>query len=556
MPDAVVVGAGHNGLVAAILLADAGWSVIVLEAADTPGGAVRTAELTEPGFRHDVFSAFYPLAAASPVIASLGLERHGLVWRHAPAVLASPMPDGRCPVLSTDLDETADSVAGFAPSDADAWRAMIAAWDEVSDLVLAALTQPFPPLRTATKMAARLGPLGVLHLARSALLPVRRLTEELFCGEGAALLLGGSALHADLSPEGALSGFYGWMLCCLAQRVGFPVPEGGAGNLVAAMVRRLEAAGGELRCATPVEEVLVRGRRAVGVRTASGEEVGAVRAVLADVAAPVLFGSLLARDVLPPSFLADLGRFHWDMATVKIDWALDGPIPWSAPGATRAGTVHIADDFDNLTEFASQIACSSLPSRPFLLVGQQSAADPTRSPPGTETAWAYTHVPRRPRRDAAGVLETAGGALRWIDGFVDRVERRIEDYAPGFRALVRARHVLSPAGMQAMDQNLQLGAINGGTAQLHQQLLFRPLPGMGRPETPVTGLYLASSSAHPAGGVHGGAGANAARAAMLAGARLRSAIAGRGAERLWTSRLRHGAAPPGSCGAPDAGAGG
>ncbi len=537
MADAVVIGAGHNGLVAANLLADAGWSVVVLEATGTAGGAVRTAELTLPGFHHDVFSAFYPLAAASPVIRALRLEEHGLRWCRAPAVLAHPFPDGRCALLSTDLDETARSVAGFSAGDGDAWRAMIGGWDRISESLLEAITSPFPPLKPVARIAGRLGALGVLRLVRTSLLPVRRLGEELFAGEGAPILLGGSALHADLAPEGAASALYGWLLCCLGQRFGFPVPEGGAGRLAAALVRRLESAGGQLRLDSPVSGIVVRAGRAVAVRTAGGEELDARRAVIADVAAPILFGDLLRREDLPPSFLADLARFQWDMATVKVDWALSGPIPWTAPEARRAGSVHVADDFANLTEFSAQIAMGALPARPFLLVGQQSGADPTRSPPGTETAWAYTHVPRHPGSDGGGTLPTEGAGEPWLDGFVERLQARIEALAPGFEQLVLARHVLSPGGMQAEDPNLVGGAINGGTAQVHQQLLFRPLPGMGRPETPVARLFLASASAHPGGGVHGGPGANAARAALLPVPRLRSALAGRGAERLWNASL-------------------
>jgi phytoene dehydrogenase-like protein len=537
VPDAVVIGAGHNGLVAANLLADAGWSVTVLEATGVAGGAVRTAELTLPGFRHDVFSAYYPLAVASPVMRSLGLGQHGLVWRHAPAVLAHPLPDGRCALLSRDLEVTAGSLDAFAPGDGDAWRSMIAGWDRIGDAVLAAITQPFPPLRPLGRLAARLGPLGLMRFARAALQPVRRTGEELFEGAGAALLLAGSALHADLAPEGAASGLYGWLLCCLGQRFGFPVPEGGAGSLAAALVRRLQSAGGELLLGVAASEVIVRNRRAVAVRTARGDEIAARRAVLGAVAAPLLFGELVRPDHLPASFLDDLRRFQWDMATVKVDWALSGAVPWSAPEARRAGTVHVADDLANLSEFAAHIATGALPARPFLLVGQQSSADPTRSPAGTETAWAYTHVPRQPSVDARAELEVRGPREPWLSGFVERIEARIEALAPGFRDLVLARHVLSPSGIEREEPSLVGGAINGGTAQLHQQLFFRPLPGTGRPETPVARLYLASSSAHPGGGVHGAAGANAARAALLPAARLRAGVAGRGAERLWNARL-------------------
>jgi len=525
--DAVVIGAGPNGLVAANHLAAAGWSVTVLEAADEPGGAVRSGELTLPGFRHDLCSAFYPLAVVSPAIVALRLEDHGLRWRRAPLVLANPLSDGRCVSLSCDVGATAASVEQFAGGDGAAWRLMIEEWRRIAAPLLAAVFGPFPPVRAAGRLVATLGPRGALGLARQLLLPVRRMAEERFGGEGAALLLAGCGLHTDLAPETAGSGAFGWLLCCLGQEHGFPVPEGGAGALTAALARRLEAYGGELRCGSPVREVVVRGGRAVGVRTADGRLVGARRAVLADVAAPALFGRLVAPRHLPESVLDDVGRFEWDMSTVKVDWALDAPVPWTAEDARRAGTVHVADDVANLTEFSAHLAIGHLPARPFLLFGQQSVSDPTRSPTGTETAWAYTHVPRQVRGDATGELSVDDSEASWLEGFVARVEERVEERAPGFRSRILGRHVLGPSGLEALDANLVGGAINGGTAQLHQQLLFRPLPGTGRPETPIAGLYLASASAHPGGGVHGACGANAARAALRAGGRLRSVVFGR-----------------------------
>ncbi|MYX20904.1 NAD(P)/FAD-dependent oxidoreductase, partial [Streptomyces sp. SID8380] len=258
-----------------------------------------------------------------------------------------------------------------------------------------------------------------------------------------------------------------------------------------------------------------RGGRAAGVRTAGGETVPAGRAVLADVSAPALYGALVDAGDLPGRVHADLATFQWDFATFKVDWALNGPVPWTAGGAAGgAGTVHLADGVDGLTRFAAQLAMGRVPDHPFLLFGQMTTADPSRSPAGTQAAWAYTHVPHTVRGDAGD----AGLDGRWTPGqgeeMADRIEREVERWAPGFRARVRARRVLAPPTLQALDANLKGGAINGGTAALHQELFFRPLPGSGRPETPVKGLYLASASAHPGGGVHGAPGANAARAAV------------------------------------------
>ncbi|MFI8817617.1 MULTISPECIES: phytoene desaturase family protein [unclassified Streptomyces] len=514
MPDAVVIGAGPNGLVAANLLADAGWSVQVLESQDEPGGAVRHDRGVDPEFVSDLFSAFYPLAAASPVLAGLHLEREGLGWNHAPKVLAHPLLDGRCAVLSRDLEETAASLETFAAGDGAAWRELREVWETLRPSIIDALFTPFPPVRVGARLALRLHAAGGLRLARTMVLPVRRLGEEEFRGEGGRLLLAGNALHADLSPEAAGSGGFGWLMSMLGQTYGFPVPTGGSGALTSVLVRRLARRGGTVRCGEQVSEVIVRGGRAIGVRTTSGEEVQARKAVLADVSAPALYGSLVAEEHLPGRLLADLKRFQWDFATFKVDWALNGSVPWACPGAAQAGTVHLADGVDGLTRFAAQIAMGRVPDEPFALFGQMSTTDPSRSPPGTESAWAYTHVPHRVRGDAGDAGLTGSWDVREQETMADRIEAQVERYAPGFRSLIRARRILAPPTLESLDANLHGGAINGGTTAMHQQLVFRPSPGTGRPETPVRGLYLASASAHPGGGVHGAPGSNAARAAL------------------------------------------
>jgi phytoene dehydrogenase-like protein len=500
--DAVVIGAGPNGLVAANVLADAGWDVDVLEAQPEPGGAVRSAELTEPGFVHDVFSAFYPLAAASPAIRALELERHGLRWRHGPLALAHPAGDGTCAVVSRALDETCASLDAFAPGDGDAWRRLYRVWERARGGILRGLVEPAPAPRAAFRVALALRA-DTLRLVRMLLLPARALGEEHFRGAGGRRLLAGNALHADLGPESALGGLYGWLLTSLAQDVGFPVPEGGAGQLSAALVRRLEARGGAVTCGQRVERIVVRRGGAVAVRTEAGLELEARRAVLAGVTAPALYLRLLERQHVPSRVLADLRAFRLDPATVKVDWALEQPIPWAADGARRASVVHVADSVDELTTWAAELARAHVPRRPFLLVGQYAATDPSRCPPGREVAWAYTRVPQ------GAVVDE-----RRAERLADVMEERIEALAPGFRGLVRARHVLSPAELERRDENLVGGSLNGGTAQLHQQLVFRPVPGLGHPKTPIRGLYLASASAHPGGGVHGGPGAIAARAAL------------------------------------------
>jgi phytoene dehydrogenase-like protein len=513
--DAVVIGAGPNGLVAANLLADAGWRVLVLEATGTPGGGARTAELAAPGFHADLCSAFHPLAVASPAIAGLGLEGYGLRWRHAPAVLAHVFPDGRQACISRDVGRTAVSVGAFAAADADAWHAEFAFWQRVRDDVLDVVLRPFPPVRAGARLARELGAAELLRLARMVTLPARVLGRERFAGAGARALLAGCALHTDLGPDTAGSGVFGWLLTMLGQDVGFPVPEGGAGALTGALVRRLADRGGRVDCGRPVREVLVAGGVAVGVRDAAGEAVRARRAVLADVPAPVLYRDLVAPDRLPARLSADLDRFEWDDATVKVDWALSGPIPWAAPAAGQAGTVHLGVDVDGMAGFANDLACGRVPRAPFLLLGQMTTADPSRSPAGTESVWAYTHVPRGEQWPPDRLRRRA-----------DRIEQVIEDVAPGFRDRIVGRAVAGPAELAEHNPGIVEGAINAGTSAIHQQLVFRPLPGLGRADTPVDRLYLAGASAHPGGGVHGAGGANAARAALARNGRLGAGYGG------------------------------
>ena len=521
--DAIVIGAGPNGLVAANLLVDEGWDVVVLEAQPEPGGAVKSADLIEPGFTNDVFSAFYPLAAASPIIRSLELHRHGLRWARSPLALAHPLPDGSCASLSMDLDETANSLDQFARGDGDAWRRLYQLWQRLADDLIEALFVPFPPVVATARIAASLHR-DLVRFARFAMLPVRRLAEEHFRGDGAALLFAGNALHTDLAPESIGSGLFGWLLCSLGQQYGFPVPEGGAGRLIDALVARLQARGGTVRCNAPVRRVLIRAARAAGVELQDGTEIPARRAVLADVGAPALYLDLVGTDHLPSHIVNDVARFQYDNSTVKVDWTLNGPVPWKADDARRAGTVHLAEDLNHLTTYSAQLAMSAIPQRPFLVFGQMNVVDPSRSPARTETAWAYTHVPQRARWDAGGEL-TGSWTESEAESFADRMESEVEALAPGFRALIRGRHILHPGSMEAADANLVGGAVNGGTAQLYQQLIFRPTPGFGRPETPIRGLYLASASAHPGGGVHGAPGSNAAVSALGRERRKRRVIA-------------------------------
>jgi phytoene dehydrogenase-like protein len=510
--DAVVVGGGPNGLVAACRLADAGWDVVLCEAADHLGGAVVSQEPV-PGYTVDLASAFYPLAAASPALRRLDLGHHGLTWAHAPAVVAHPAgpDDERAAVLHRDPAVTAARLDAEAPGDGETWLELLAQWRRMRDPLLDVLLGPFPPVPATLRLLRRMGKApDAIRLARTLLLPLSQLGEELFKGQNGRLLLAGNAMHADIPMTAPGSGLFGMLLAMLGHSVGFPVPEGGAGRLASALADRFISRGGTIELGSRAERILTDHRRVSGVRTSTGEHHH-VRAVVADVSAPALYGQLVPFDELPARVATRMARFEIDPATIKVDWALSAPVPWASPPPAAPGTVHIADSMDELRMSLEKVHAHVVPAKPFLLVGQMSTADPTRSPPGTEALWAYTHLPQVVHTDESD--EVTG---TWDDSEVerlaDRMQDRLERYAPGFGSTVTARRVLGPHQLQARNENLINGAVNGGTAGLHQQLMLRPIPGSGRAETPIRGLFLASSAAHPGGGVHGAAGANAARA--------------------------------------------
>lgn len=512
--DAVVIGAGPNGLVAANHLADAGWDVLLLEAQDVVGGAVRSDDSVAPGFVHDMFSSFYPLSAMSPTVTGLHLEDHGLTWVHAPAVLGNPDLDGNWGILHRDVDVTAAGLDRLHPGDGDVWRQLYEGWQRIGPAVVESLMSPFPPVRGGLHALTKLKSVGGLSFVRMLLEPAYNLVGTRFGGDLAGLLLAGNSAHADIPPDATGSGVFGWLLAMLGQDVGFPVPQGGAGELTAAMARRFESRGGEIRCGTRVTEVVVENRRAVAVRTANDERIDVGRAVIADVAAPLLYGGLVPWEQLPARTRDKMRDFDWDPGTVKVDWALDGPIPWDSTPEYAPGTVHLVDSLADLMTWSGQLGSRAVPANPFCLLGQMTTTDPTRSPAGTESVWAYTHVPQLVRSDAGGEGIRGVWDSSDLERMADRMQRRVETFAPGFADRIVARRILGPHEMETNDANLVGGAINGGTSALHQQLVFRPVAGLGRAETPVHGLFLGSASAHPGGGVHGACGMNAARAAL------------------------------------------
>lgn len=507
--DAVVVGSGPNGLTAAIAMARAGWRVLVLEASERPGGAVATEELTLPGFRHDTFSAVHPAGAASGAFASMPLERHGLRWVHPQACVAHPLPDGTAAALYRDLDRTAASLDAIHAGDGESWRAFASPFVDHFDALRDTMLAGFPPLRGPARLAAGIGPRGLFGFARLLPMSARSLGEKLFAGEGTRAWLYGSAMHSDVPPAGAGSAIAAAYMNLLGHGVGWPSPEGGAGRLADALASYLRELGGELHTGANVTRIEVQRGRVTGVGLDGGERVGA-RVVIGDVMPAAL--DALAGGALPAGYSRRLRRYRMGPSTLKIDWALDGPIPWSAPQAREAGTVHVGGSAAEILQTTA--LADGLPERPFMLLGQQSLADPSRAPAGKHTAWAYTHGPQT--------------GVDWVaerDRHVERMEAQVERFAPGFRELILARHVLGPADLQQRNANLVGGDVGGGSYTL-SQVIFRPVPSLAPYRTPVRGLYLGSAAAFPGGGVHGVPGQAAARLA-LAEARVRRFV-GRG----------------------------
>lgn len=470
--DAEVVGAGPNGLAAAIVLAQAGWRVRVREAMDTIGGGTRTAELTLPGFRHDVCSAIHPLAASSPFFRSLPLADHGLEWVHPDACLAHPLDDGRVAVLERSVEATGETLG----RDADAWRRLVGPWVErwgpLAADVLGPLTRPDYPL-----LLARFGLVAV----RSAY----GLARARFRDDPARALFAGNAAHSMVPITQSPTAAFGLTLAVAGHAVGWPMARGGSQAIGDALASYLRSLGGEILTGAPVENV---------------DELAPARAVLLDLTPRQVLR--VAGHRLPPRYRRALERFRYGAGAFKVDWALDGPIPWASPACARAGTVHLGGTLDELEASEDAPLRGHVPERPFVLLGQPTLFDPTRAPPGRHVAWAYCHVPFGSRVD-----------------MTEAIERQVERFAPGFGARILARRAFGPAELEAHNPNLVGGDISGGVMDL-RQLFFRPAPRRVPYATPARGLYLCSSSTPPGGAVHGMCGYYAARAVL--GQRLRS----------------------------------
>jgi phytoene dehydrogenase-like protein len=495
--EAVVIGAGPNGLAAAIRLAEAGVPVRVLERSSHPGGAVRTEELTLPGFRHDTFSSVYPAAVASPVFARMPLSEHGLEWVHPAVAMAHPLPDGGAVALYRSVEETAASLERQHPGDGRRWADFVAPYLKSFGAVRSVMLGGFPPIPGALRLLWRSGPVRSGAFGLLAATSAQTLARRLFEAGASRAWLYGAAAHGDTPVSSRGSAIAAFYLNLLGHAVGWPSPRGGAGRLIDALVAYLERLGGSVQTDAPVERILCNGRHVTGVAVAGGDEIHSAM-VLADVMPRALVR--MTGDALPRRYRRGAAGFRHGPATVKVDWALDGPIPWAAAEARAAGTVHVGGDEASTVESLAS-SQRGLAPRPFLLLGQQSLADPSRAPEGKHTAWAYTHAPA----SAAGELGSGRA--------VEAVEEQVERFAPGFRERVLARHVLDPAAMEARNPNLVSGDVGGGSYS-GLQSVFRPFPAPSPYSTPVRGLYLASAAAFPGGAVHGVPGDAAAREAL------------------------------------------
>lgn len=500
--DAVVIGGGHHGLVAAATLADAGWDVLVLEERPVVGGAVSS--IVSDGWVTDEFSACYPLALASPVLRQLRLEEHGLRWATADTQVVHLARPGEhtAPAVLRRPEDTAALLAEEDPRDGETWLRLVEHYERIKRPFLDALLTRWPPVTDARRLVTTIGLLHLPDFVRFMLLPTTRMGEELFHGRGGRELLAGNAMHADVPPTASVSGVFGWLMSMLAQDVGFPSPVGGARELARALASRAEAAGAAIVTSTRATRVVVRGGTARGVETANGRRIAVRRAVIADTSAPALYDELLGPAHVPPGLRSRLGAFVWDLPTVKLNYRLSGPMPWTAQQAMGAGVVHVGRDVPGLVQWSAELEAGLVPEHPFALVGQMTSIDASRSPSGTETLWLYTHLPR-------GVTDEAA-----VQRLSDNSAAMLDRFAPGWRDLVIESSRQGPSDLEEADDNLGSGAVGGGTQQLFQQALWRPVTGFGGPRTHVRGLYLGSAAIHPGGGVHGACGHLAARAAL------------------------------------------
>ena len=459
-----MIGAGPNGLAAAIVLAQAGLQVDVLEAQSTVGGAVRTMQLTLPGFQHDFGSAVYPLGAGSPFFSSLPLADYGLEWIHSPAVLAHPLDDGTAVVLERDLEATKNSLGIDGPAWDKLMRPFVAHWSEFAPAVLG----PVSFLPRHPFLMARFGLVGL----QSARAVVRR-----FRSPRTHALFAGLAAHSFLSLDEPLSAAFGILMAVPAHAVGWPIPRGGAQSLTNALCGFLSSLGSKIITSSPVENLSALPNYNVFLCDLTPRQLLKV-------------GSQKFSD----NYKRQLRRYRYGSAVFKVDYALRAPIPWRAPECLRAATVHLGGSFDEIAESEKAVRLGQHAERPFVLLAQPSLFDSSRAPAGKHTAWAYCHVPN-------------GSQVNMLE----RLENQIERFAPGFGDCILARHVFSPADLESMDANLVGGDIAGGLMDI-RHFIFRPT--WGHYATSARDIYICSASTPPGGGVHGMCGYHAAKMAL------------------------------------------
>jgi phytoene dehydrogenase-like protein len=466
VPDVSVVGSGPNGLAAAVVLARAGLSVEVFEGADTPGGGCRTAELTLPGFHHDICSAVHPLLVASPFFAEIDLAGRGVELLPPKVPFAHPLGGERAASIGPTLEATAEALG----SDARRYRRLFGPLERDLDRLLPGLLAPLRSVPSHPVAMARFGLLG--------LLPARAIAAGFSTEEAKAIVAGASA-HSMLSLSAPLSASYGLLFVAVAHRFGWPIVAGGSQAVIGALSAELDALGGTVH---------------TGVWVRRLDELPESKAVLLDVS-PRQFLDMAGDRVQGPGRRA-LERFRYGPGVCKVDWALSGPVPWTAEVCREAGTLHVCGPFEEVARSEAAVAAGRHAERPFVLVAQPGVVDPSRAPEGQHTLWGYCHVPQ-----GSGVDMT------------DAIERQIERFAPGFKDLVLARSTMTALDMEAYNPNYIGGDINGGLANL-RQTVARPTARWNPYRTPLPGVYLCSASTPPGGGVHGMCGLGAARTAL------------------------------------------
>ena len=464
--DAIVVGAGPNGLAAGIAIAQTGRSVLVVEGQDTVGGGARSAALTLPGFLHDVCSAVHPLAVGSPFFSTLPLSSHGLDWVQPPAPLAHPLDDGTAVMMERSVEATADGLGPDAAAYRGLFGPLVRDWPKLTDDLLGPLRLPRHPLVTA-----RFGLTGL----RSAL----SVAQSRFGGERARALFAGLAAHSILPLERPVSAAFGLVLGASGHAVGWPMPRGGAQRIADALASHLTSLGGQIETGRPVERL---------------EDLPAAAVTLLDMTPRQVIK--VAGQRLPGFFRRRLEAYRYGPGVFKMDWALSGPVPWRASECARAGTVHLGGTMAEVAHAEREVWRGSHPDRPFVLFSQPSLFDPSRAPGGQHTAWAYCHVPNGSDFD-----------------MTDRIEAQVERFAPGFRERILQRSARPPAAMEEYNPNYIGGDINGGVQDIGQ-LFSRPARMFSPYSIPSTNLFICSSSTPPGGGVHGMCGYFAARAAL------------------------------------------